>query len=498
MDVPNFTRKTSTEGTMDNGGRKIALNTVLLSATEFFTRLISLVLIILVARLLGPVMLGIYAFALGLLRVCDIFLNFGMDRYLQREVGRQPDWAGPLFSRVFALKSLVYLFILVVIFSLSFTIIEEPLKRWVLLVLTVALFFRTHTASATALFRARQKAKYEATVIITMRLLYGGAGLAAILSGQGLLTLVFLELGAQIIAFLAAVWLFWHRIASPWHPVAWTGLKQLVAATKDFFFIRLVLTLSSSLNILLLSFLVGDLATGFYAAALRLTSAFDFLPEAFSGAFLPVISRQVRENWQGFVLVFQNYFKYLIIVGIGLTASLSSLAPQLIPFVFGSAFQQAVPVLTFLALGLTLEFINLSLTNALIALNAEGKILRNFTAVLFFNLLASLLLIPVFQEQGAAWAFVLAESLVLVLQLRALGHNRLRHLTLGTVMWRPLLAGLLTFGWGCFLAKTQIPLPAALALTGLGFLLSLFATGALSLYELKTLKTWAMESKHAV
>lgn len=482
---------------MDSSGRKIALNRALLSATEFFTRLVSLALIILVARLLGPVMLGIYAFALGLLRVCDIFLNFGLDRYLQREVGREPQWAGPLFARVFVLKSLVYCLVLVIVLALSFIIVDEPLKRGVLLILTGALFFRTHTASVAALFRARQKAQYEAAVVLTMRLLYGGLGLAAVLSGYGLLTLVCLELGAQMVAFLAAFWVFWHRIASPWHKVAWADLKDLVALSKDFFFIRLVLTLSSSLNLLLLSFLAGDLVTGFYAAALRLTSAFDFIPEAFTGAFLPVISRQARENWQGFVTVFRNYVKYLIIAGLGLTAGLGSMAPDLIPVVFGPAFKPAVPVLTLLALALSFEFLNLSFTNALIALNAEGKLLRNFTAVLFFNLLANLLLIPLWREMGAAWAVVLAESLVLVLQLKALGRDRLRSLALGAVVWRPLLAGLLTLGWGCFLIRLPVPFPAALALTGLGYLCSLFATGALSFYELQALRTWAVEGKHA-
>lgn len=483
---------------MDSSGRKIALNTALLSATEFFTRLVSLALIILVARLLGPVMLGIYAFALGLLRVGDIFLNFGLDRYLQREVGRQPQRAGPLFSRVFILKSLVYCVVLAAVLALSFLIIDEPLKRGVLLILTGALFFRTHTASVAALFRARQKAQYEATVVLTLRLLYGGLGLAAVLSGYGLLTLVSLELAAQIVAFLAAVWVFRHRIASPWHRVAWADLKDLVTLSKDFFFIRLVLTLSGSLNILLLSLLAGDLVTGFYAAALRLTSAFDFIPEAFTGSFLPVISRQARENWAGFVATFRNYFKYLIIAGLGLTACLAGMAPDLIPLVFGSDFQPAVPVLTLLALGLTFEFLNLSFTNALIALNAEGKLLRNFTIVLFFNLLANVLLIPVWREQGAAWAFILAESLVLVLQLKALGRERLRSLALGTVVWRPLLAGLLTLGWGCFLIRLPVPFPAALTLTGLGYLVGLFATGALSLYELQALKTWAAEGRHAV
>ena len=482
---------------MEINARKIAQNTVLLSATEFFTRLISLALIILVARRLGPVMLGIYAFALGLLRVCDIFVNFGMDRYLQREVGRSPEWAGPLFSRVFVLKSLMYIPILLGVIGLSFVIIDEPLKRQVLLTLTLALFFRTHITSTAALFRARQKAQYEAAVVLTMRLLYGGLGLAAILMGQGLLTLVTLELGAQIAAFLAAVGVFWRRIAYPWHPLAWADLKELVLLSKDFFFIRLVLTLSSSLNLLLLSLLAGDLVTGFFAAALRLTSAFDFIPEAFTGAFLPVISREAREHWQGFVTVFRHYVKYLIIVGLGLTAGLGGLAPEIIPLIFGPAFQPAVPVLSLLALGLTLEFFNLSLTNALIALNAEGKILRNFTVVLVFNLLANLLLIPVFREQGAAWAFVLAESLVLLLQLKVLGLDRLRALALGTVVWRPLVAGLLALGWGCFLTRTAVPFPAVLVLTGLGYLVGLIATGALSLYELQALKTWAAEGRHA-
>jgi len=498
MNEPKFTNKQpSSEGSVDSSGRKIALNTILLSATEFFTRLVSLALIILVARLLGPVMLGIYAFALGLLRVCDIFLNFGLDRYLQREVGREPEGAGSLFSRVFVLKSLVYCLVLAVVLALSFLIIDEPLKRGVLLILTAALFFRTHTASAAALFRARQKAQYEAAVVLTMRLFYGGLGLAAVLSGYGLLTLVSLELGAQVVAFLAAVWVFRQRLASPWHKVAWADLKDLVALSKDFFLIRLVLTLSSSLNILLLSLLAGDLLTGFYAAALRLTSAFDFIPEAFTGSFLPVISRQARENWPGFVTVFRNYVKYLIIAGLGLTAALASMAPDLVPLVFGAAFKPAVPVLVLLALALSLEFLNLSFTNALIALNAEGKLLRNFTAVLLFNLLANLLLIPVWQEQGAAWAVVLAESLVLVLQLKALGRDRLQSLALGSVVWRPVLAGLLALGWGCFLIRLPVPFPAALVLTGLGYLVGLFATGALSLYELQTLKTWAAEGRHA-
>ena len=60
---------------MESAHRRIALNTLLLSVTEFLTRLVSLVLVIFVARRLGPEMMGIYAFALTFVNLFDIFVN---------------------------------------------------------------------------------------------------------------------------------------------------------------------------------------------------------------------------------------------------------------------------------------------------------------------------------------------------------------------------------------------------------------------------------------
>lgn len=182
---------------MESTHRRLALNTLLLSVTEFLTRLVSLVLVIFVARRLGPEMMGLYAFALTLVNLFDIFVNFGLDRYIQREVGRQPDLAGPLFSQVFILKLLAYLAAAGVIFLVTITCVDGTLKRWVIWLLSLSLFFRTNITSSNSFFRAHQQAKYEALVVISFRVVYGAAGLTAILSGQGLLTLAGLELAAQ-------------------------------------------------------------------------------------------------------------------------------------------------------------------------------------------------------------------------------------------------------------------------------------------------------------
>jgi hypothetical protein len=69
---------------------------------------------------------------------------------------------------------------------------------WVVWLLSLSLCFRTNITSSICFFRAHQQVKYEALVVMSLRLTYGGAGLAAILSGQGLLTLAALELAAQV------------------------------------------------------------------------------------------------------------------------------------------------------------------------------------------------------------------------------------------------------------------------------------------------------------
>ncbi len=473
----------------------IARNTLLLTLTEFTSRVMSLVLIILVARRLGPVLMGIYAFGLSFVRLLEILVDFGLDRYIQREIGRHPEQSGPLFSQVFGLKLVVYLIGGIVVLLLGFFIITDPLKRWVVWILSLTIFFRSQATSTNAFFRARQQVKYEAIVVLTQRLAYTSAGLAAILAGYGLLSLVSLELAAQIGACVTGWWLFRQKIGSPFQAVAIGHLKSLAAAAQNFLYIRLALTVFNSIDFLMLSFLVGDAATGWYAAAVRLYAAVDFVPDAFSGGFLTVLSRKAKDGWSAFVEIFQYFFKYLLILGLGAAAVLGGLAPQLLVQIFSASFQPAVPTLIILAPALVLNFVNLPLSNAIIALDREKSILAIFSVAAVFNILINLWLIPHWQQNGAALATWLSEGVVLLLQLRALGWQRVHGLGLVDLAARPLLAGSLTFLWGSWLAAQNLPLALNLALAGLGFVTLLLLTRALSWKEFVAVKNIVMRPR---
>ncbi len=478
--------------------KKIARNTLVLGGTELLSRIMSLALIILVARHLGPALMGIYAFGVTFVRLLEILVNFGLDRYIQREIGRRPEGSGPLFSQVFGLKLAVYLVGAAVVVLLGHFIIADPLKRWVVWILSLTIFFRSQASSTNAFFRARQQAGYESVVVITQRLAYTSAGMAAILAGQGLLTLVTVELLAQIGACATGWWLFWRKIGNPFHRVHIRQLQTLAAAAKDFLFIRLALSVFGSIDVLLISFLAGDAVTGWYAAAMRWYAAVDFVPDAFSGAFLPVLSRKIKEGWLAFVGVFQYFFKYLFIMGLGLAAILGGLAPQCLGVVFGAAFQPAAPTLMLLAPALVLNFINLTFSTAIIALDEEHKILVNFSIAALLNIILIFLFIPLWQHNGAALATLLSEAVVLVLQLRTMGWQRLRSMGLSDLTRRPLTAGLMSFSVAVLLVAWNVPFLINVSLTGLVYVNLLLFTGALSWKEVLAVKEMFWRPKEAM
>lgn len=496
--------------------RRIAVNTILLSGTELLSRVVSLFLVILVARRLGPQMMGIYAFALTFVSLFETCINFGLERFIQREVGRRRELAGPLYATIFQLKFLVFLISIGLIVIFSLTVVDGAIKRWVVTILGFSLFFRTNVASGNAFFRACQKAGYEALVVMSFRLVYGCVGLAAVLSGQGLITLVTLELVAQGGACCLSWWLFVKKIAKPMQlsctifgfrclphsspfdtntgsadeesrTTSWSRLLELTRAAKDFLLIRIVLTAFMSANMLMLPALAGDAATGYYSAALRLTSAFDFLPDAFTGAFLPVMSQCATRGLPAFLETFRQYFKYLLMAGLVLAALLGGLADGFIMVVFGAAFKPAILTLILLALILVLDFTNLTFSNALIALNQERKNLRIFGVAVLANILLNLALIPSYQQNGAVMGSLVCEVTVLLLQLQALGWDRTVRLELAATAARPVMACLLGFLLGRVMMAWQVSPFAAFVVMPPALLLLLLVTKALSLKELKAM-----------
>jgi O-antigen/teichoic acid export membrane protein len=170
-------------------------------------------------------------------------------------------------------------------------------------------------------------------------------------------------------------------------------------------------------------------------------------------------------------------------IGLGLAAVLGGMAEGFIRWIYGPAFQPAVTTLFLLALVIPLDCINLSMSNALIALDREKKVVGIILVAVVLNFTLNLALIPGLRQDGAVGATLISYCVVFSLQLMTIGREPLRILGLGRVAARPLVAALAAWGCARWFTYLQINFFVALALMGAGFLLLLTLTGALSREE---------------
>jgi O-antigen/teichoic acid export membrane protein len=110
----------------------------------------------------------------------------------------------------------------------------------------------------------------------------------------------------------------------------------------------------------------------------------------------------------------------LLVLGLGVGATLLFGRALLIETVFGSAFRRAEVSLAVLALGIPVLYVNFGLTHFLVARNLERVTTGLSLMMLVLNVTLDIALIPHGRGPGAAWATLLSELALTVGCLGAL------------------------------------------------------------------------------
>lgn len=434
---------------------------------------------IVAARVLGPEQIGIYAFCVVFIGIFHIIVNLGFEPYIQREVGRDSAIASSLMTQVFIMKFAVYLLSVVIIVITAHIIIPSEYKRNVLYIITVTMFFQTYLAVANAFFRAFQKTIYEGASRIILRIINTGAGLAALAAGKGLMALVIIELIAQMLACMWAWLMLCSKLALPRLQFEPRELIRLVGKTWHFSIIRIVQSIFNSIDMIMLSTMIGDLFTGYYSAAVRITSsAFGFIPNSFTGAFLPPLSRKALEDTDSFMKAFTLYFKYLVLAGITIAVFMAGFTHDIVVLCLGKEFIPIIVTVKIMAAVIFITFVNWPLTTALIALDCEREVLRIFTVSAVVNILLNIVLLPLWKDRGAASTTLFSQILLLFLQSIVLFKQGISVPLLFRRSTGPLLTGIITFTMAYFLESLGPQLWIRVSIVSVLFFVMLLVSGS--------------------
>lgn len=364
------------------------------------------------ARVLGPVSLGLLVFAQAFGALLGMLVQYGFDFSANREVARAGDDPGRL-AEVLAnvMSAKIMLTLLAVGIAVLASVFLPTLRDHPALLWTSVFWGIAQASSLMWYFVGVERASIASTLDVVTKSLATVSVLALVRGPADIWWVPTLNGGAAAVSTLLAL-----RIAYRDVPVMAPSVRRALAALRtgrSMFLFSAAASLSASGSAFLLGLFVEPRLLGYYNGADRIARAFVGVLQPVNRALYPRFNRAAHSGLSEARALLPVGFR--LVGGAGLVLCLVAAlgAPLWVRVLLGPEFEPAVPVLRILALLSLVVAFNLVL--GILWLLPLGRD-RSFNTIVIggaaLNALLIALLVPRYGSLGMAGAVVLAEVAV--------------------------------------------------------------------------------------
>ncbi len=376
-------------------------NTSWLLWERMFQMVIGFFIIILLSRYLGPENLGLLSYSQSYIGIFLVFSSLGLDVILVRELTKNKENSNKIIGTACFLKLFTSLVAICIIFVVNI-FIEDRQAVLLTNIIAFTLIFQS-IKTIDVYFQANVISKYTAMVNLV----------AFVFSSILKLTLIYFEM--DLIYFAYAL-VFDGVFAAIGYLYIYTKQKQSFLQwefdkTTAIYFLKngwpLVLVAFAAFiytrtDQLMLKHLVGNEAVGNYAAAIRVSELFYFIPLLITQSIFPKIVEIREKSEKEYFNLLENLYVLLTWSAIPIALSLFIFSDFIVAILYGSQFTQASSILSILAFAIIFNSIGAITTKVLFVEHYERKYLHRSILGVFVNISLNFYLIPVYGPQGAA------------------------------------------------------------------------------------------------
>jgi O-antigen/teichoic acid export membrane protein len=180
-----------------------------------------------------------------------------------------------------------------------------------------------------------------------------------------------------------------------------------------------VINIYTNMDSTMLGIISGKIYVGYYAAANKINGAVLGIVTSLGAVLLPRLSYYIKHGYkEKFNALIKKSVRFVLLISIPACTGLFVLAPQIIRVFSGSDFLPAIltmriQILIILFVGLS----NLTGIQILLPLGRENQFLFSVICGAIVDFCLNLILIPLFQQNGAALSSTIAELVVLLIQI---------------------------------------------------------------------------------
>jgi O-antigen/teichoic acid export membrane protein len=402
--------RTTEAGAPLGDARSFASNTIWTLLAEIIGKVASFILVVLIARSLGRVEYGVFAFILAFVPLFTIFGKTGLNTAVVQRLAKHPERLPDMLSSGLAARIGVGAVGLVIGLVVGSFLVTQPEAREVLVVLGVALLLDEISSYLGAVLKAFDRMKLYAIGTLVNRAVSTTLAAVVLALGGSLLTVSVAYLGGSIAEVVVGS-LMVRRVLRPGRlrrPDR-SVMDELVRRAIPLGIAGVIGLALFRIDTVMLQAIRGPAEVGLYGVAYRFLDSFLFVTYAIAGVTLP---RMVREAATGrgvrtleISVSLQLAFYLPIAVGAFFTAR------WVVATMFGPDYTSAAVAVVWLTAAGVFYATAHTIRAALIALDRRREVAFIAGAALAVNVGVNLYTIPAHGFVGAAVATLIAEIL---------------------------------------------------------------------------------------
>jgi O-antigen/teichoic acid export membrane protein len=330
-------------------------------------RIMSAVVIILIARQVGPGTFGQYAASFAVAKLSSVLFTLGVDVWLLRNGNRAGD---PAVLARYASSCLSVKVVLGVLWLGGISLVGPTLNQdvfpfTILMLASVSVWLDEQGNTIRNAFKTAMQNRIASFLIVAAQGMSLGITILLLLRGTDvLLPFVIGQVIATALGTGLAYAQFQRSIGI--HMDSRKTLTILREALPFALSVALALIYGRA-DITIIGHWLGEAAVGYYSPAVALVGALVLVPEASHTAMLPILS-QLHNRDQDRLVQLSRWFLLASIVGGGIAAvGVIVVAHPLVDFVYGSQFLPSAQVLTILSGVLAARFVSFALAAIIVA-----------------------------------------------------------------------------------------------------------------------------------
>lgn len=363
---------------------------------------------------------GVYTTILTFLFFGGAITDAGILKVVVRNVSRDPRRARSLFWNSMVSNAALSVLAWVVIALIAFLFHYSPRIVILLMASCSIMMMNSVMRSADGLLRAYQRMEISSTIEIAMAIGFSGVGIALILKGFGLGALIVLHIVFSFLDMLLRYGVVRARFLKDSFQFDFHQSLSILRQAAPLAVLGSLGMLSKRLDIILLSWMKGVEAVGYYGAAVKITSVLWIPMQSAAQALLPYMSARLSVSVDALQSTYEKTVRLCILAAFPVAILVFSFSRQIVGLLFGPEYLRGRADVALMILVWAFFWDMISGPVNVVVINSErslSQFIPYALGVTALNAVMNVLLIPRYGFIGASVSAVASAVVINVLKI---------------------------------------------------------------------------------